>query len=395
MASSTAADPAKDVSSGDDAVKAGYWFCTSKFPAEDINADLFTHLYAGFAKVKCPIQPSENIDAVIQFPDNYRGIFENFPTIVKKRNPGVKALLSIGGGGPYVIPPDRQDDISKTIAAVARDEQHLREPFIKRSIELARRYNYDGLDLCWLYPSDAQQEIQLVSLLKAWRVAVDDDATNQINKPKLLLTATVFHKLCPPAGTGGTNCNYPFADISASLDWMNVLAVDFYDPFKSTSLTGPVHAWLNPKDKTKCGKAGIENWIAKGVASKKLVLGLPFYGYQWTLAKPSDHGFFAPASSALSTEEKEFHYLDFKSIQSDYVKTNPNNLKYSDDYVAAYWYYQSAWIGFDEEQCITTKVKEAKEKNLRGYFAWHVGADDDKFTLSTAAFEAWPPQYEE
>ncbi|KAF6174756.1 hypothetical protein GIB67_031280 [Kingdonia uniflora] len=63
---------------------------------------------------------------------------------------------------------------------------------------------------------------------------------------------------------------------------------------------------------------GIRSWISNGVSVNKLVLGLPYYGYTFTLIDPEDHGL-----------------------------------------------------------AVSAKVSYAKEMDLLGYFAWHVGYDDD------------------
>ncbi|XP_042963231.1 class V chitinase-like [Carya illinoinensis] len=266
MASSTTADhPAK---------KAGYWFSTFELQVADIKSNHFTHLYAGFAKVQYPIPPHQKNDDVIKFPDN-SGRFESFSETVKGTNPRVKALLSIGG--------DEGPNISSAIASVARDAK-LREAFINRSIQLARENKYDGLDLCWLYPSNAEQMHLFALLLEEWRQAINDEKAKQTNNyEKLLLTAAVFHQ---PVihGTDGNNIDYPCQAISKYLDWINVLTIDFDTPSPSNSpgKTGPVDAWLS------CGKAGIDDWIKREAPTENLVLGLPFHGYNHGNGDPND-----------------------------------------------------------------------------------------------------------
>ncbi|KAG7945448.1 hypothetical protein I3843_15G152000 [Carya illinoinensis] len=357
------------------AKKAGYWFSTSDLKVADIKSNLFTHLYAGFAKVQYPIPPHQKIDDVIKFPDN-SGRFEYFSETVKRRNPRVKALLSIGGEGP---------DISSAIASVAGDDK-VCDAFIKRSIHLAREHNYDGLDLCWLYPSNAEQMDLFAKLLKAWRQEVNDEkAKHTYNYEKLLLTAAVLHHPAIP-DTDGNNIDYPCQAISDYLDWINVLAIDFYTPTNTPSNTGPVHAWLNPDDINRCGKAGIEDWIEREVSTENLVLGLPFYGYEWTLVDHDDHGFFARAHPAHADR------LEFRIIQTNYISTKPDHIvPETEQYIATYWYSDATtWIGFDAVKSISAKVRKARtDKNLGGYFAWHVGADDDHSTLSGAASDAW------
>ncbi|XP_042963056.1 class V chitinase-like, partial [Carya illinoinensis] len=336
---------------GTDVVKAGYWFVGyDKIRlAPDIPSELFTHLYAGFAVV-------DSDTGGVTFPTKYQEQFQTFPTTVRKRNPTLKALLSIGGPGSDISP-------------VVRDGAKLAR-FIKDSIHLAWTFGYDGLDLYWLFPSPFDNCDNLINLLNPWRGAVSQDAKNR-NKLELLLTATVFHHQANP-------------NISIFLDWINVLAIDFYTPSNSPKETGPVHAWLHPKEPNRCGSDGIRHWINSGVAANKLVFGLPFYGYEWKLIDPNVYGYFAPANPA------DYNYIDYKNIQKIVGKAKYQTW-YNTDYVGTYSHnYVGSWIGYDDKNSISEKVKKAiPTYKLRGYFAWNLGGDDDKWTLTKAGQKWW------
>ncbi|KAF5469587.1 hypothetical protein F2P56_013649 [Juglans regia] len=348
------------MASSDSVVKAGYWIFGRDFnrPVDAIPFELFTHLYAGFAEVNAN-------DGTVTIPEQYSVQFRTFTDTVRVRSPQVKTLLSIGGEGSNISP-------------VVADE-NTRRTFISSSIDLARSYRFDGLDLCWLYPnSQTDNPENLSSLLQGWRTAAGS----------LLLTATVFHHRAT------TNFNYPIQAINEKLDWINVLAVDFYTPKSDSSPehTGPVHAWRNPREQNKCGSEGIYNWI-NGIGpnpvkidTQKLVLGLPFYGYKWTLTDSHQHDFFADAANPPTPAA-----IAFRNIQADYINLNNAGRLVNDPdmFVASYWHHDVTWIGFDDKHSIATKVKEAiRGYNLRGYFAWDLAADDDNWTLSKAASNA-------
>ncbi|KAF5469580.1 hypothetical protein F2P56_013643 [Juglans regia] len=355
-------------------VKAGCWFSASGHSVNQIDPTLFTHLYAGFAVVnKTPLE-----DSVITFPPNNEYIFQTFPESVQPHGNThahkVKALLSIGGPDS-----DETPNISEAIAYQVSDPNR-RTTFIKKSIKLARKYNYDGLDLCWLYPSNGAYPNLLadfILFLNEWRLNVNEDK----NKPKLLLTATVFHHPVIPS-IDGNDFSYPIEALSRNMDWINVLATDFYTPSNSATKTGPVHAWLNPKEEKTCGSHGIGMWTeGSKIETKKLVLSLPFYGYEWTLEKLAEHAFFAPAKQGSKLP------IEYRKIKADYLDKHKCPVVDGGEYVAAYLYSGATWIGFDDEQWISTKIKLAVlGMNLRGYFAWDVTADDDNHTLSNAAF---------
>ncbi|KAG6628039.1 hypothetical protein CIPAW_15G172500 [Carya illinoinensis] len=353
-------------SGGTDVVKAGYWFFRPdniRLVAE-IPSELFTHLYAGFAVV--------NSDTGgMTFPPKYEEQFQTFPDTVRQRNPTVKALLSIGGEGA---------DLSAVVASSDK-----RKNLITESIDLAKKFHFDGLDLCWLYPSKADQEEPLSSLLFEWRSALDLDFT-KTREPtnKLLLTAAVFHHPGIPDIDGNITFNYLnpaiINAVNEKLDWINVLAIDFYTPSPSNSpeQTGPVHAWRNPREQNRCGSEGIKKWIDGGVAANKLVLGLPFYGYAWILTNPSSlSGLFAPAHTASELP------MAYRDIQ-DELRRGTYETVYDSQYYAVYSNKINGdkWIVYDDGLCIFGKVREAIDLKLGGYFAWRVGADDIYWTLS-------------
>ncbi|KAG7945451.1 hypothetical protein I3843_15G152300 [Carya illinoinensis] len=333
-----------------DVVKAGYWSfgdVLNRHEVKEIPSELFTHLYAGFAKVED--------DGHLIIPEPYSEPFRTFTQTVRLRNPGVKTLLSIGGEGV---------DLS---AVVASSEK--RNNLITDSTYLAKTFHFDGLDLCWLYPSSKADEEHLDSLLKQWRHATT-----------LLLTAAVFHH--PGIPVKDSTFNYPIEAINEYLDWINVLAIDFYTYSNSTEETGPVHAWnTRPIDQQdRCGSLGIKKWIDVGVSTSKLVLGLPFYGYEWNLTNPnSSSGFFAPAHPVIKNPEAEA----YKDIQDKLLRDTYETVCDS-QYLAAYSHKINGerWIGYDDGLCISGKVRKAIDLKLEGYFAWRVGADDIFWTLS-------------
>ncbi|XP_040997693.1 class V chitinase-like [Juglans microcarpa x Juglans regia] len=359
-------------SAGHVVVKAGYWFFGSHDNrinvADHLPSELFTHLYAGFAKV--------NDDGNVFIPDTYLELFQVFTRTVRVRNPSVKTLLSIGGEG--------EEAHISTVVANEVKRGHLK----RDSINLAKRFGFDGLDLCWLYPSNADREDQLSALLCEWRAALDKDKEKTKRPEPWLLTAAVFHHPVISDKDGNITFSYPIQAISDNLDWINVLAIDFYTPSNSPEETGPVHAWFTrPIDQNdRCGKIGIRDWIKSGFVTNKLVLGLPFYGYEWKLVyEKTEFGFFAPARVQRSDS------LSYRDIQKE-LKRGIYETVYYRPYEAVYSHEVNGkkWIGYDDGCSITGKVTKALfvDYKLGGYFAWHLEDDDCNWTLSRSASES-------
>lgn len=336
-------------SAGQNAVRGGYWFPGSGFPVSSINSTLFTHLFCAFAD----LNPRTN---QVTISSANQAQFSTFTSTVRQKNPSVKTLLSIGGGG--------LNETALRAYATMASQASSRKSFIDSSNNLARSNNFDGLDLDWEYPSTNAQMTNLGLLLVEWRAAVANESRTT-GKTPLLLSAAVFRS------SDYYTINYPFRAISNSLDWINVMTYDFYGPGWS-NVTGPPAALSNPGT-TLSGDYGISTWIQAGVPANKTVIGLPFYGWAWKLANANNNGFFAPTVGPAISNDGDIGYAQI----NNFIAQNGARALYNSTYVSNYCYSGTTWIGYDDKQSISTKVTYAKNRGLLGHFAWHVGADDN------------------
>jgi chitinase len=332
-------------------VKAAYWFSGSGLTVSGIDSTLFTHLFCAFADLN-PTTYKVTISSS-NLPQ-----FSTFTQTVQQKNPSVKTLLSIGGGNSSPL----------SFASMA-SQSSSRKSFIDSSIQLARNYSFHGLDLDWEYPSLATEMTNLGLLLTEWRAAIANESTTT-GETALLLSAAFFYN------SNYYTVNYPFQAISNSMDWINLMAYDFYGPGWSPNVTGPPAALYNPTSQVS-GDTGVRNWIQAGVAAEKLVLGFPFYGYAWSLVNANNHGIFSPANGAAISSDGSITYSGIK----EFIIQNSATVVFNSTIVTDYCYSGMTWIGYDDMNSIYTKVTYAKGKGLLGYFAWHVGADKN-FTLS-------------
>lgn len=338
-------------------VKSAYWFPASEFPQSSIDSSLFTHLFCAFAN----LDPQTN-QVVIASSDT--SSFSTFTKTVQQKNSNVKTLLSIGGGSSNPA----------TFASMA-SKSDSRKAFIDSSIKLARSYGFYGLDLDWEYPTASADMTNLGLLLTEWRTAVTTESQNS-GKAALLLTAAVSYS---PRVNG---LNYPSDSIAKNFDWINLMAYDFSAPARSQVTRS--HAALYDPASQLSGSYGVEAWIQAGVPAKKLVLGFPFYGYSWKLVNAQNHGLYAPASGTTGSGDGSIGYNQIKT----FITQNSATSVYNSTMVTDYAYSGTTWIGFDDTQTISTKVAYAKQKGLLGYFAWHVGVDNN-WALSRQASQAW------
>ena len=202
-------------------------------------------------------------------------------------------------------------------------------------------------------------------LVDEWRFAVADEARNTGRSP-LHLAAAVFY-----SSRYETGDDYVIPALARSLDWINVMGYDFYAP-QWSSVTGPPGALYNP-GKWVSADAGIRAWIDSGFPREKIVFGFPFIGYAWLLSDPGKNGYFAPTTGPAFTKDGA---LTYRQIREFIVRSGFTTV-YDSAVVNDYCFSGGIWIGYDDVESIRTKVRYIKEKGLRGYFAWHVGADNN------------------
>ncbi|KAL2928971.1 Class V chitinase [Bienertia sinuspersici] len=337
------------------AVKGGYYIPDSGVSVSEIDSTLFTHLFCAFAN----LDPQTN---QLSVPAGC----SSFSQTVKQKNPSVKAIISIGGG------TDKPTQDLKTMA----NNPNSRKTFIESSINMALSNNFDGLDLDWEQQSTAEEMTDLGALLTEWRAAL------QAKKSSLILTAAVRY-----TATVGGGIPFPAKAMSDSLDFVNLMAYDFYGPTwnPAPQLARP-NAALRGQDVS--GESGVDAWINAGVPANKLVLGLPFYGYAWKLVNGDDNGVLAPVSGVDTSVGDSEGSVTYKQIKQ-FISQKRATVKYDSNYVTNYCYSGSTWIGFDGLETVKQKVLYAKNKaSLLGYFAWNI-VQDNNWALSKQASQTW------
>ncbi|XP_044488839.1 cysteine-rich receptor-like protein kinase 10 [Mangifera indica] len=335
-----------------------YWYSIYKFPVSEIDSSLFTHIICAHTAVN---SSSYQLSLSSAEEEN----LSTFTLTVKQNNPSVTTLLSIGG---------RYANYS-TISSMVSNSSY-RKSFIDSSIRIARRYGFQGLDFAWIYPNTTSDTFNMGVLFKELKAAADLEAKHS-NQSQLILTAAVYYL---PAVFSES---YPIEMIQQNLDWVHVLSNEFTSPLKS-NFTGAHAALYNPSNLFDTNY-GIREWINGGLSANRIVLGLFFYGYAWTLKNPKDNGIGAEATGAIINKPLGggVTYREIKNYIEDHGRDVP--VKYNSTYVVNYWSKGTTWIGFDDVEAIRTKVSYAKEKKLLGYFVWEVAFDFNWALSKTAA----------
>ncbi|KAL5772802.1 hypothetical protein ACOSP7_012420 [Xanthoceras sorbifolium] len=350
-------------------IKAGYWYAGSEFPISDINSALFTHLICAFANVD-----SSTYHLSIPSSANQQ-YFSSFNGIVRQKNPSITALLSIWNGqnatGQSIL---GNKVVNTSVLSSMVSNSSYRNSFIGSSIKTARLFGFQGLDLFWLWPNSTDLN-NLGILLDEWRAAVTYESRNS-NKQKLILTMAARYS------PEHDSVRYPIDSMKKNLDWAHVVAYDYHLPSRE-KFTG-FHAALHDPSSNISTDFGVSKWLSKGFPAEKLVLGLPFHGYAWTLANPSDNGIGARASGPAITIDGSMGYKFIRAFIQNYGYGAASS--YNATYAVNVFTSGVTWINFDGLETIKAKILYARDKKLLGYNAFQL-SNDDNWALSRAAQE--------
>ncbi|CAM5424421.1 glycosyl hydrolase family 18 protein [Streptomyces canus] len=229
---------------------------------------------------------------------------------------------------------------------------------------------FDGIDIDWEYPNacgltcDTSGAAAFKNLMGALRSEFG---------PSYLVTAAIT----ADGSSGGKIDAADYGGASQYADWYNVMTYDYFGAFDAdgptaphsplTSYAGIPQAGFNSAD-------AIAKLKSKGVASKKLLLGIGFYGRGWTGVTQA-----APGGSATGAAPGTYEagIEDYKVLKTSCPTTGT---------VAgtAYAYCGNNWWSYDTPATIAGKMTWAKNQGLGGAFFWEFSGDTGNGELVSA-----------
>lgn len=301
----------------------------------DPNADLNTTYTAEHSVSGIADDPSSR----------FHGYFHQIQEL-KQKHPRLKVLISLEGRAP-------------DFAADAQPAQ--RKAFVRSCIDTFIRGRFadgvvipglfDGFDIDWESPHKEDVE-NFRELLREFR--------QQMNavRPGLRLSIAVGPS---PRMLGGTNLK----DIVPYIDQVGVMNYDYVGPWMQRSgfiaplFHNPVHPGGNSIDR------GMNDYIAAGVPAHMLLMGMPFYGYGWTVPEGDNHGLFQPGKGIRG----DYPYNRLASMQGDYVL-------YRDEVSRAPWIYDGkTFFTFEDKASLSYKSAYAARRGLGGVMIWELSGD--------------------
>lgn len=269
---------------------------------------------------------------------------------LKKRNPQLKIILSLGGWGGC-----------KTCSDVFSTKKG-RRIFAKSTKELSKYFGTDGIDLDWEYP--------VIPGFPGHPYKPQDkpDFTALVDK----LRKKLGKKMEISFAAGG------FATfIDSAIDWKNVIPktdrvnLMSYDLVSGGSTVSGHHTALySTSMQVESVDNGVKKLIAAGVPPQKIVIGAAFYARFFEVTDTATDGLYVPA---------KFHHGVSFSHLADSITAANGFMKYWDTVANAPYAFnmqRKLMATYDDARSVKLKTAYALKHKLNGIMFWQL-ADDN------------------
>lgn len=284
---------------------------------------------------------------------------------LRKANPRLRVLLSIGGWGA--------GNFSEAAATA-----EARQRFADTAVALLQRYDLDGLDVDWEYPAhpgpgishrpEDRQTFPL--LLQALRSALDR-ASGDSGRRYLLTIA---------AADGRAARGLDFARIVPLLDWINLMTYDFYgEGSPHTGHHAGLHASASVPARERDTEQAVDAFLRAGVPAAKLHVGMAFYGKLFSGVEPGNDGLGQP-------HDGQVRFVSYARIKREFLASDAFR-RHWDAQAQAAWLWDPEgrrMVSYEDPRALRAKVRFAKAKGLGGAMYWEHDQDDDEALLDVA-----------
>ena len=270
---------------------------------------------------------------------------------LKKRNPQLKVILSLGGWGGCATCSD------------AFSTREGRKEFARSVKELSEYFGSDGIDLDWEYPTisgypghkyqPADKE-NFTSLIKQLRKTLG-------NKYEISFAAGGFSHYIDAA--------IEWKKVMKKVNYVNMMTYDLVSGFATK--TGHHTALYSTEQQVESTDNAIQKLIALKVPASKIVIGAAFYARVFETAD---------TISGLYQSGKFVKGVSFKDFSSRLSMDSGFVSHWDEKAMAPYMFNpaQHLFVTYDDKRSVQLKTQYAIDKKLGGIMFWQLR--DDAFT---------------
>lgn len=268
---------------------------------------------------------------------------------LRKRNPQLKVLLSLGGWGGCETCSD------------AFSTEEGRKEFAASVKELCDYFKTDGIDLDWEYPTIEGYPGHKFQ---------PADKTN-FTEVVIELRKTLGKNAVVSFAAGGFNKfideSVEWNEIMPHLDYVNVMTYDLTNGYsKATGHHTPLYSSAAQTESTD---NAVQRLIALNVPASKIIIGAAFYGRIWENVPHRNSGLYQRGNFLKG--------VAYKNFASELSAQNGFTYYWDDKTMSPYLYNaEKKWfVTYDDKRSIELKTKYAIDKRLGGIMFWELTND--------------------
>lgn len=307
---------------------------------DDLPAEKLTHIIFSFCHLK-------GNKLVI---DNARDTLTIQKLVaLKKRNPHLKVLLSLGGWGGC----ETCSDVFSAKAAIRQ--------FSESVLALNKSFQTDGIDLDWEYPAIAgypghafkpEDRQNFTALVKDLRATLGSNY-------EISFAAGGFQTFLDES--------IEWVEVMKTIDRVNVMSYDLVHGY--STVTGH-HTPLFPTSEQKESAHNAIQYLKRiGIPTNKIVIGAAFYARVWEGVAPENNGLYQPGKFKMG--------INFKDFATKLSESNGYTHYWDDTAQAPYAYNakEKLFATFDNKRSIARKTRYVIDEGLNGIMFWELSHD--------------------
>jgi chitinase len=281
---------------------------------------------------------------------------------LKKRNPDLKVILSLGGWGGCAGCSD------------AFSTKAGRKEFARSVKELSDYFGSDGIDLDWEYPT-----IQGYPNHK-YQVADRENFTALVKE----LRRTLGSKYEISFAAGGFDYyidnSVEWKKVMKKVNYVNLMTYDLVNGYATQ--TGHHTALFSTEQQTESIDNAVQKLLRLKIPRNKIVIGAAFYGRMWEAVPDTNYGLYQQGKFVKS--------VSYKSFSSQLSEDSGYVYHWDEKAMAPYLFNstQHLFVTYDDKRSIQLKTKYAMDKRLGGIMFWQLTSDAYSEGLLDAIDEA-------
>ena len=281
---------------------------------------------------------------------------------MKKKNPSLKVLLSLGGWGGCAPCSDVFADAGN------------RKVFAESVLNLCNYFNTDGIDLDWEYPTiqghpghkfQPADKDNFTALAKQLRETLGE-------KSEVTFAAGGFTKYLVEA--------VDWQEVMKHVDRVYLMTYDLINGYDS--VTGHHTALYSTAQQVFSTDNAVQYLVSIGIPRDKLVVGAAFYARVWENVPSVNNGLYQPGKFKNSVGYSRF---------PEALSEKEGFVRYWDSTAKAPYMYNAKkklFATYDDEESLKAKTRYAVEQQLSGIMFWQLTHDTRRNGLLDAIHSA-------